>query len=176
MIRRIGASGYLVGMMVLAGASPGRSQPEEAALRRVVVRVEPVPLGERPADERPAMIRLVAADFAPGRRIDPASIQVVRHDPQSSRDLSPPLPIRWYDEAIPYDFPECEDNVHAGDGISLRFTARPRWGDFYNILGDGLGGRLAWTHRQDGAASSEYTISFRLLAKGERPDRLPPRG
>jgi hypothetical protein len=113
------------------------------------VRIPPVDLGRRARDEMPAEFRLVAADFAKDRRLDPASLQVVRHDPVSGKDPGA-LPLRWYDEAIPYDFPECEQNIHATDGVHLAFVTRPRWGDFYNVLGDGRAGRLVWTHTQHG--------------------------
>jgi hypothetical protein len=172
----VGACGFIAATMFLSGESPGPSNSEEADLRRVTVRVDPANLGNRPLDERPAMFHLATAEFAPGRRIDLTSLRVVHHDPRNRRDLSTPLPFRWYDDAIPYEFPECEINVHAGDGVSLRFVSRPRWGDFYSVLGDGLGGRFVWTHRQDGSAPSDYAISFRLLPQGKRPDRLPARG
>src|SRR5581483_7897761 len=75
-----------------------------------------------------------------------------------------------------YEFPECEQNIHATDGLKLRFVSRPRWGDYYNVLGDGRAGRLVWTHTQIEQRPSFYSISFRLLAKGRVPDQMPPRG
>lgn len=152
----------------------GETEPE--APRRLRVRISPVDLGRRTRDEMPAEFRLVAADFARDRRFDLASLQVVRCDPDGDKDLSAPLPLRWYDDAVPYDFPECEQNVHATDGLHLTFVTRPRWGDFYNVLGDGAAGRLVWTHTQEGRQPSFYTISFRLLPKGQVPERLPARG
>jgi hypothetical protein len=107
--RMVGACGFIAATMFLTGGSPGPSGSEDADLRRVIVRVDPVNLGDRPFDERPAIFRLVAAEFAPGRRIDLTSLRVVHHDPRNRRDLSPSLPFRWYDDAIPYEFPECED-------------------------------------------------------------------
>jgi hypothetical protein len=126
--------------------------PDDA--RRVVFRVDPQPIPGRTRDERPALARLLASEFAPRRRIDPASVRVVRHDPATGLSVSGPLPSRWYDDAIPWDFPECEQNVHATDGASLAFVNRPRWGDFYNVLGDGSGGRLVWAHTQEGPSPS----------------------
>src|SRR5438552_2218197 len=75
---------------------------------RVVVSVAAVDIGSRPHDERPADFRMAARDFTADRRIDLASLQVVRWDPETSAAVSGPLPLRWYDDAIPYDFPECE--------------------------------------------------------------------
>jgi hypothetical protein len=71
---------------------------------------------------------------------------------------------------------ECEPNIHATNGLHLPFVTHPRWGDFYNLLGDGAGGRLAWVHTQEGQRPPFYAISFRPLPPGHVPDRLPPRG
>src|SRR5689334_21275174 len=123
----------------------------------------------------PAEFRIAAADVADGRRIDPGSLRVTRCD-AGGQALSGPLPLRWYDDAVPYDFPEKEQNVHATDGIHTSAVLRPRWGDFFNPLGEGLGGRLVWPHTQERGEPSYYAISFRLLPRGEVPQRLPPRG
>jgi hypothetical protein len=153
----------------------GRNQPREPE-RQLVLRVAAVNLGRRIRDEQPAEVRLLATDFDTSHRLDLASLRVVRWDPKASKLLSGPLPLRWYDDAIPYDFPECEQNVHATDGVHLQFTTRPRWGDFYNLQGDGKGGRLVWLHTQLGREPAFYQVSFRLLPKGQRPERMAPRG
>jgi hypothetical protein len=138
--------------------------------------VPAIELGSRSQDQQPAELKLLAADLGAEGRIDLASLRVVRYDPATEKEVSTPLPWRWYDDAIPYDFPECEQNAHATDGPSLRFVSHPRWGDFYNLLGDGASGRLVWTHTQQGRAAAVYRISASLLPKGQSPDRLPPRG
>src|SRR5207302_2732459 len=84
---------------------------------RVLVRVPAADIGRRQRDEAPAEFRLLAADFGAGRRLDPASLRVVRCEAGTGKALSEPLPFRWYDDAIPYDFPECEQNIHATDGL-----------------------------------------------------------
>lgn len=94
----------------------------------------------------------------------------------ADQPVGKPLPIRWYDDAIPYDFPDCEQNISATDGHQLTFTQRPRWGDYYNLLGSGAGGRLVWTHTQVGNQAATYSITFRLLPAGQKPTRLAPRG
>jgi hypothetical protein len=137
--------------------------------------VAPVDLGRRTRDEAPAEYRLSAADFDGKRRIDLASLRVTRCD-AAGRDLSEPLPLRWYDDAVPYDFPECEQNLHADTGLDLRFVTRPRWGDYYNVAGDGASGRLVWPHTQEGGKASHYAISFGLLPEGKRPAAPPPKG
>src|SRR5262245_38144029 len=74
-----------------------------AERQRLIVEVEPRALSGRARDERPAEFRLSAPDFASDRRIDLASLEVVRCDRTTSRGLSGPLPLRWYDDSIPYD-------------------------------------------------------------------------
>jgi hypothetical protein len=81
--------------------------------------------------------------------------------------------VRWYDDAIPYDFPEVEQNVHATDGLNLRREIHPRWGDFYNLAGAGRGGRLAWLHTQVGAEDAHYEIGFRLVQERMSKDTTP---
>jgi hypothetical protein len=165
--------GLAVGL--LSGPSVPADPPAEDVYR-LFVRVAPADLGRRKRDEQPAEFRIVAADFAPDRRLAPDSLRVVRCDPDNGKELSGPLPFRWYDDAVPYDFPECEQNVHATDGLDLRFVTHPRWGDYYNLLPGGAGGRLVWTHTQEGGRPSFYAVSFRMLPRGQAPDRLPPRG
>jgi hypothetical protein len=167
-------AGFTLSMLsLLASAVAIRADDERV---QVIVRIAASEIGHRTQDERPAEFRLAAPDIPPGRRVDPASFQVVRWDAKAGRALGRPWPVRWYDDSIPYDFPECEQNVHATDGLNLRFETRPRWGDFYNVLGDGKSGRIVWTHRQQGHEPSYYAITFRLLPKGQRPTRVAPRG
>ena len=129
---------------------PGTGDDKDAARISVIVDVPPEKLDGRTRDQRPAEFRLAADDFATvstaGRRIDLASIEVARLDDPSGRKPSQPIPLRWYDDSIPYDLPECEQNVHATEGVHLTFVEHPRWGEFYNLLGDGKSGRLVWLH------------------------------
>jgi hypothetical protein len=146
-------------------------------LQKVIVEVAAEKLAEgRTHDERPAEFHISAESFARGRRIDLASLRVVRCDPESGKELSDPLPMRWYDDAIPEDFPECEQNLHSTDGVHLTYIPRKNWGEFYNLLGDGSSGRLVWLHRQDQNKAASYEISFRLLPAGVVPSEPPPRG
>lgn len=151
------------------------SEEEEKSLC-VIVRIAPRDIGKRSKDEMPAEYRLAAPDIPANRNLDPASLQVVRWDADAEKPVGKPLPLRWYDDAIAYDFPDCEQNLHATDGVKLTYTRRPRWGDYYNLLGDGDGGRLVWTHRQEGNGVVAYAITYRLLPKGTRATRLAPRG
>jgi len=183
----VGGLAVLNWIMVDSGTRPAaladdarlatRGDDQSAGERqRLVVEVAAENLAGRERDERPAEMRLAAADFERGRRIDLASLEVVRCDRLTGKELSDPLPLRWYDDSIPYDFPECEQNAHATDGVNLTFVTHPRWGEFYNLLGEGVSGRLVWLHRQEKNESAAYAISFRLLKPGKSPQEPPPRG
>ena len=100
-------------------------------------------------------------------RMDLSSLTVVRIDATAGRAPRKSLPLRWYDDAIPYDFPEVEQNVHATNGLHLSREIHPRWGDFYNLAGAGRGGRLVWLHVQYGHEDAHYEIGFRLVEEGE---------
>src|SRR5262245_54219724 len=153
----------------------GKENGGERAVQ-ILVQGPAADLGSRNKDEMPAEYRLSASDTAPGCRLNLAALQVVRWDPDKSRPLSGPLPLRWYDDAIPYDFPEVEANVNFTDGLTFPIIPRPRWGDFCNVLGDGVSGRLVWLHSQEGKNPSTYRITAPLLAEGKTPDHMPPRG
>ena len=56
------------------------------------------------------------------------------------------VPSRWYDAAIPYEFPEVEMNVSSTGG-KLNYITRTRLGYFYDCLGDWRSGRLVLAHR-----------------------------
>ena len=60
-------------------------------------------------------------------------------------------PFRWYDAAIPYDFPEVLAPTSYTDGERRRIT-RPGTGYMYDAIGDWRTGRLSWSRRM--AASS----------------------
>lgn len=145
--------------------------------QKILVEVAPSLLAaSRTNDQRPAELPISSKEFDRNRRIDLASLRVVRFDREKGLELSKPLPMRWYDDAIPLNLPECEQNVHNTDGIHFALTVRPHWGEFYNLQGDGLSGRLVWLHQQNGNDSAYYQISFRLLPNGKSPIEPPPRG
>lgn len=141
-----------------------------------LVRVAPRDLGPRTQDEMPAEIHLDAREFPDGRRLDLSSLRVVAWDTEADRPTSLPIAHRWYDDSIPFDFPECEQNVHATDGLNLQFTPRPGWGEYYDLLGDGQSGKLVWLHAQVEDRPADYQISCRLLPPGEMPTHMPSRG
>ena len=156
---------------------------------RVFVRVDPAAEDSRLGDEGPAEVVLdfaeLLAEVAPGSTPDLANVQVVRHQTRSGEpELVTPnafgvspldLPCRWYDAAIPYEFPEVEANVSSTDG-ELRYSPRTRLGYFFDCLGDWKSGRLAFAHRAS-RRPAWYAVYFDLLAEREsEPRDSPPRG
>src|SRR5437763_470155 len=95
MTRRV-AGLCLLAPIFVAVASTDRPDTRPAKdTVRVLVRVPPADMGRRQRDEAPAEFRLRAGDFG-ARRLDPASLQVVRCEAGTGKALSGPLPIRWY--------------------------------------------------------------------------------
>jgi hypothetical protein len=139
---------------------------------------------ERPADVRIEFARLLRESGIENSVPDLSSVQVIRHDaatgkpqPQSRYAFARgefDVPFRWYDAAIPYDFPECEVNL-ATSGGKLLTISRPRAGYFYECAGDAHDGRLAFVHREDGQPAL-YAIYFDIAADGKLPDRPAARG
>jgi FG-GAP-like repeat len=141
----------------------------------------------RKGDQRPAEL---AIDFdaelkklgATGT-VDIASIQVIAYDGATGKP-SPGAryaygrgefdgPFRWYDAAIPYEFPEMNEAISRTRG-KVAAKDRTRGGYFYNALGDWRAGRLVWMHAEDGEQPTLYAIYFDLLAEGKLPPSLPP--
>ncbi len=85
------------------------------------------------------------------------------------------IPWRWYDAAIGYDFQECEQNLDRNNG-KLAYTSIPRFGYFYDCIGDWRAGHLAFTHRVTTSQPALYALYFDLLPPDAQPNQLPPRG
>jgi hypothetical protein len=152
---------------------------------RLLVEVEARKMPGGRADERPAELSIdfeaELRRFAKDRIVDIASIQVVRHDPKSGQPFGTPndirtpfeRPFRWYDAAIPYEFPEFNEAV-SRTGERIEWKPRTRGGYFYNVLGDGRSGRLVWLHTQNDDQPARYAVYFDLLPEGKTPAQLPP--
>ncbi|MFB3904760.1 MAG: FG-GAP repeat domain-containing protein [Acidobacteriota bacterium] len=157
---------------------------------RILVRVDPIDSGARQRDQMPARLvlgrELVAqAAGEAGRRLDVASLQIARYREGEAQpaDFSKwaygqapwEVPFRWYDDSIPWDFPEFAGNIDRTEG-RLEYGQRPGWGYFYETLGEWESGRLAWVHTQERNKPSYYAIYFDLLPAGQEPGAVPRRG
>jgi len=156
---------------------------------RLLVEVSPVAPDGRGRDELPAELEI---DFVGElRRLgekrlpDLGSLQVIRFDRASGRPLAYDnyaygrgpydRPFRWYDSAVPYDFPEFMGSINQTGG-QIRMKNRIRGGYFYNVVGDWRKGRLAWTHEQEGTEPSYYAVYFDLLPSDQKLRQSPPAG
>ncbi len=142
----------------------------------------------RTGDERPAEVILDFARLldaaAPGRLPDLTTVQVVRFDPSSGEPLPQgryaygrskfDVPFRWYDDSIGYDFPEFQDDADSTGG-KLNYVRIPRFGYFYDCVGDWRSGHLAFVHRTS-AEPAWYAVYFDLLPAGTSPEKVEPRG
>ena len=183
----VGLVGFLFLLSAISLVSAADGPPWHGKGRhRLLVKVAPRDL-ERESDELPTELDI---DFAKllddsGAIADCATLQVVRYDRESGQPIADgnygyganaaERPFRWYDAAIPYEFPEFGNAVSRTDG---KITRRPqtRAGYFFNAVGDWRSGRLAWLHRQEGDQPSHYAIYFDLLKKDEPQGQIPPRG
>lgn len=157
--------------------------------QRVLVRVDPVKIEPRKSDTMPAEIVVdLSAELKKAKiagKADIASIQVIRYDAKTGEPLkfddnayqkSPyDRPFSWYDDSIPYNFPDMLGSIVRSDG-KLAPKPTTRAGYVYNTLGEGDAGHLAWVHTQDGSEASDYAIYFNLLPEGKRLEQVPPRG
>ncbi len=156
--------------------------------QRLLVRVDPTDIAPRTSDTMPTELAIdwTAQLKALGLKgkADLATLQVMRYDPKTGQPMrfddyayqqSPSdRPTSWYDASIPYEFPEVVAQVSRNP--ELKRTRSVRAGYFYNSMGDGDAGRLAWVHTQDGNEPSFYAIYFDLLPEGKQAAQVPPRG
>src|SRR5216684_1308277 len=156
---------------------------------RLLVRVDPLDIGNHKSDEMPTRIHLSSADVlqqtgAKGK-INVGALEVEQYDPATGQPIpygkwayahEPwEVPYRWYDDAVPEDFPEVVGKINPDTG-ELKYTPERNWGYFYETLGEWDSGNLAWTHTQRGNQPSYYAIYFDLLPPGKQPDALPRTG
>ena len=114
------------------------------------------------------------------RRADLSTLRVIRYDANTGKPTifdnylygqsEFDRPLQWYDDAIPEPFPDRDRSVKSP------WIFRSGWGQYYETIGDGKSGRLAWSHTQDGNEASLYAVYFDLPSDGRSPTQPPPRG
>ena len=157
---------------------------------RLLIKVDGVKIS-RATDQMPAEVvvdfeRDVARRLGLPGKVDVASIQVVRYQAESGQPLrfgkyaygttEWDCPFRWYDDAIPYNFPDYHRSVAATNGQIKDWRYMPKWGHLFGTLGEWDRGHLAWVHTQVGEQPSYYAIYFDVLAAGKQPGTNPPAG
>lgn len=144
---------------------------------RLLVRVDPVDLTGRDNDTLVAIRHLDFTAYLGGDRVDPSSLVVVGYSPQSGepltdRSLAEPETLgevtsRFYDDAVPWAFPDYIDYVNHETGGLGNFKTITAGGRLYGTVGDARSGRVAWEHLQRGEKTSYYAIYFDRLDEGE---------
>ncbi|MCX6625350.1 MAG: VCBS repeat-containing protein, partial [Acidobacteria bacterium] len=77
------------------------------------------------------------------------------------------LALQWHDAAIPDPYPDRDRSVKSP------WIYRKNWGYYYEVNGEWKSGKLAWTHTQQGRASSWYAAYFNLLKDGKQVAPAP---
>jgi hypothetical protein len=162
-------------------ASP--SWPADST-HRLLIRVDPIDNGNRAKE---GMVASLHVDFAQycKQPVDLSSLLVRQYDPQAGVIIDAhnnafarvpgDLPMRFYDDAIPYNFPKYQGYVDHETGTVPELVNLPIWGRLFNTLGEGKSGQIAWAYLQKGHEPSYFEISFRELAPGASR-RMAPAG
>jgi hypothetical protein len=141
------------------------------ASRRLIVEVPPAALANRASDESPAMLKLDMTERFESRldgnslqvmRIDPVTGEPAEYDDWAYRRSKCDRPFRWYDDAIPWQFPEVLSGISRTKNKPRR-RLTPGIGHAFATTGRGEGGRLAFMHTQQSEEPSYYAIYFDLL-------------
>jgi hypothetical protein len=184
---------FLVVVIVLITVSNANGRGIElpwvgAGAYRFVVQVDAEEQQTVEIDERPAQLSINLAERLQQLGIQQTpnlnTLQVIQHENVTGQAvvhdgyayaLSPfDRAFRWYDGAIPYEFPEMADAVSRTKGRIIR-KPQTRTGYFYNVLGDWQSGRLVWMHTSVKGQKAVYGIYFDLLDAGATPSQIPPR-
>jgi len=151
---------------------------------RLLFRVNPIDIGNRASE---GMVATFDIDFTQYgikqcdlsslviREYDPTNGSVIDHHANALATVPGELPLRFYDQQIPWDFPDYQGYSDPKTGLALPIKVIPGGGRFFNTIGDGRRGRITWAHAQTGNRPTYYELSFSELppGAGQRP---PPAG
>jgi hypothetical protein len=162
-----------------------------AGAYRLLVEVPAADIGARPFDERPAQLAIdlqqtLQTELGIDGVADLRSVQIIQYDAATGAPMasgnwaygkSPAdRAFRWYDSTIPDVYPEVENYLSDTAGGTQFRTNRLNWGEFFDIEGNWESGKLAWSHIQNGNATSYYGVYFDVLPAGTVPHQASPRG
>jgi hypothetical protein len=160
-------------------------------VNRILVRIDPLPIGSRASDQMPAEFVIdfkdeISKQLGLKGKFDASSVQVIRYNPDTGQPIrfgkyayattEWDCPFRWYDAAIPYNYPDYHRSVVPTDGQIKDWHYAPKWGYLFGTQGDWDSGHLAWVHTQQGNKPSYYAIYFDVLPEGMQPAAIPPAG
>lgn len=158
---------------------------------RLLIKVDPISIGDRPFDERPAQLdidwqQMLVDRLGVSAKADLNSVQVIRYDAATGDPVAQggwaygktpaDRAFRWYDDDIANPYPEVESYISNSPTGALTPTSRPNWGYFFDAEGDWKSGRLAWSHIQDASADSYYAVYFNTMTTETTPYRASSRG
>jgi hypothetical protein len=151
---------------------------------RLLLRVEPIDNGGRTRESMVASVHVDFAKYSSGP-VDLSSLLVRQYDPKDGTVVDAQnnafsripgdLPMRFYDDQVPYEFPKHQGYVDHNTGDVPDVISLKGWGRLFNTIGDGKSGQVAWTHMQVGNRPAYYEISFKELDPGV-PQRPAPAG
>lgn len=179
-------AGLLLALAALGLPVARAAEPSWPADRkyRIFVRVDPIDMGNHP---REAMVASIHVDFSKylSGKCDLSSLLIQQYDPDTGQIIDThdnalatvpgELPLRFYDDQVPWMYPDYQGYSDPKTGMALPIRIIPGGGRFFNTIGDGRTGKIAWAHIQTGNNPSYYEISFSELPPGAG-DRPPPAG
>jgi FG-GAP-like repeat/FG-GAP repeat len=168
---------WLVAACVLLATSPAWAKTPEWTGKgryRVLVRVEPVELGNRRTDEQVAQLPLDFAKLLQTRGVagvvDLATLQVHAYDVETGapRKFKPfdsatsdfDRPCRFEDDAVPEKFPDRLARASVAPNGRGPAIPRQRGGRLFNREMEPTRGALTWVHTQTGREAAHYAIYF----------------
>lgn len=148
----------------------------------LVVSVPPVPQVPRASDEMIARVHVDFAKYLANQPVDLSSLVVVAITPEGTPLDFPgnayartrgERPLRFYDDAIEWEYEDHEGYAHDNNGAGTPLRKMPGGLRFFNAIGEGRAGQIAWAHTQRGDAPATYAIGFNALKSGVMQQPAP---
>ena len=154
------------------------------ATHRLFVGIDPIDIGNRAKEGMVASYHLKFSRYCAGtvdlssllvRQFDPRTGQIIDSQNNAFARVSGDLPMQFYDDEIPYQFPKYQGYPDPVTGVVQEPILMPGAGRLFDTIGDGKSGQVAWAHTQKGNQTAYYEISFKELTPGTA-QRPPPAG
>lgn len=167
-------------LMILTACQTGRpalgKDPswEGKGAFRILVKVDPIALGNQDADERPVKYPIDFANLLVENRlsgeVDLSTLQVHKYNPETG--VAEPFssfenaissydrPCRFDDNAVPEDYPTRIGYASDVESGRPQITITKRKGRLFDREMDNAEGNVIWVHTQHGMLPSYYAIYF----------------
>lgn len=154
---------------------------------RILVRVEPVVLGDRHTDEWPARYEVnfknLLHKHGISGEVDLSSLQVQKYHPQTGEGepfkhfdnalTEYDRPCRFDDDVLPEDYPSRIGHPSFQADGRLPIIITKRKGRLFDREMDNTAGQIVWVHTQQGNEPSYYAIYFDVLTSKRGPGLSP---